>query len=232
MAAARNRGIAEAQGELIAFCDADDVLLPLHLEELVATFDRHGGGIATSNCYWLFPSGIHPSRTRYKGRFPRPGAPAARDPAAELRLDDVALPEAARGRARRLRNRPRGRRGLGLLAPRDLLGRAGLAPAEAARALPLGLREPVRPARADGRARRVRAAPRLGARRPDRGGARVPRPPPLRAEPARSSAAPATRRCGPAATARPPPATGARRSSFPSSRAWSGRPASCGPRRG
>ncbi|HSB39594.1 MAG TPA: glycosyltransferase [Gaiellaceae bacterium] len=72
VAAARNRGIAEAKGELIAFCDADDVLLPRHLEELVATYDRHGGGIATSNCYWLFPGGIHPSRTRYKGGFPKP----------------------------------------------------------------------------------------------------------------------------------------------------------------
>ena len=72
VAAARNRGVAEARGELIAFCDADDVWLPRHLEALVATYDRSGGGIATSNCYWLFPNGIHPSRTRYKGGFPKP----------------------------------------------------------------------------------------------------------------------------------------------------------------
>jgi glycosyltransferase involved in cell wall biosynthesis len=72
VAAARNRGVAEAQGELIAFCDADDVLLPQHLEALVAVYDRHGG-IATSNCYWLFPGGIDATRTRYKGRFASPG---------------------------------------------------------------------------------------------------------------------------------------------------------------
>jgi glycosyltransferase involved in cell wall biosynthesis len=71
VAAARNRGVAEAGGELIAFCDADDVLLPQHLEALVAVHDRNGG-IATSNCYWLFPGGIHPARTRYKGGFPTP----------------------------------------------------------------------------------------------------------------------------------------------------------------
>jgi len=71
VAAARNRGVAEAKGELVAFCDADDVLLPQHLEALVAVYDRRGG-IATSNCYWLFPGGIHAARTRYKGRFPSP----------------------------------------------------------------------------------------------------------------------------------------------------------------
>jgi glycosyltransferase involved in cell wall biosynthesis len=71
VAAARNRGIAGAQGELIAFCDADDVLLPQHLEALVAVHDRHGG-IATSNCYWLYPGGIDAARTRFKGRFPSP----------------------------------------------------------------------------------------------------------------------------------------------------------------
>jgi glycosyltransferase involved in cell wall biosynthesis len=71
VASARNRGIAESRGELIAFCDADDVLLPGHVEALLQVFDR-AGGIATSNCYWLFPGGIHPARTRYKGGFPRP----------------------------------------------------------------------------------------------------------------------------------------------------------------
>ena len=71
VAAARNRGVGESRGEVIAFCDADDVLLPRHLEALVDTYDR-AGGIATSNCYWLFAGGIHPSRTRYKGRFPAP----------------------------------------------------------------------------------------------------------------------------------------------------------------
>jgi glycosyltransferase involved in cell wall biosynthesis len=71
VAAARNRGIREAAGELIAFCDADDLLLPEHLERLVRVWDARGG-IATANSFWLLPGGIHPSRTRYRGGFPKP----------------------------------------------------------------------------------------------------------------------------------------------------------------
>jgi glycosyltransferase involved in cell wall biosynthesis len=71
VAAARNRGIEEATSELIAFCDADDILFPQHLQALLEVYGRHGG-IATANSLWLFPGGIHPSRRRYKGGFPKP----------------------------------------------------------------------------------------------------------------------------------------------------------------
>jgi hypothetical protein len=73
VAAARNRGVEESSGELIAFCDADDILLARHLERLVRVWDEHGG-VATANAYMLLPGGIHPSKTRYRGGFPRPGA--------------------------------------------------------------------------------------------------------------------------------------------------------------
>jgi hypothetical protein len=71
VAVARNTGTAAATGELIAFCDADDMLLPEHVERLVALWDDRGG-IATANSYWLLPGGIHPSKTRYRGGFPKP----------------------------------------------------------------------------------------------------------------------------------------------------------------
>lgn len=69
VAAARNLGMREASGELVAFFDADDLLFERHLETLVGLHDRHGG-IISPNHYFLLPGGIHPSRVRYRGRFP------------------------------------------------------------------------------------------------------------------------------------------------------------------
>jgi glycosyltransferase involved in cell wall biosynthesis len=71
VAAARNSGIRESRGDLIAFCDADEFLFERHLSALVDVYERKGG-IVTANSYWLLPGGIHPSKRRYKGAFPAP----------------------------------------------------------------------------------------------------------------------------------------------------------------
>ncbi|MFN2454916.1 MAG: glycosyltransferase family 2 protein [Pyrinomonadaceae bacterium] len=57
--AARNRGIAEAQGEFIAFLDADDEWLPGYLEENVRLLDEYGREVATvTSGYIEHPSGV------------------------------------------------------------------------------------------------------------------------------------------------------------------------------
>jgi glycosyltransferase involved in cell wall biosynthesis len=69
--AARNHGLAEARGQLVAFVDSDDILLPDYLAACVAVW-RRTGGIVTSNAYWMFPGGIDPRLTRHKGPLPQP----------------------------------------------------------------------------------------------------------------------------------------------------------------
>jgi glycosyltransferase involved in cell wall biosynthesis len=69
VATARNAGIAAATTDLVAFCDADDLLFPHHVEALR---NVHPGGraITTANAYWLFDTGIDPRKTRHDGPIP------------------------------------------------------------------------------------------------------------------------------------------------------------------
>jgi glycosyltransferase involved in cell wall biosynthesis len=72
VSAARNRGVAEASGELLSLCDADDILFERHLEALVDMYDRGTADFVTANSYWLLPGGISRAKVRYRGRFPAP----------------------------------------------------------------------------------------------------------------------------------------------------------------
>jgi glycosyltransferase involved in cell wall biosynthesis len=60
LGAARRDGIARSSGDLVAFLDADDYLLPDHLQVLTDCYDRHGGIIAASGYRWRPEGGIAP----------------------------------------------------------------------------------------------------------------------------------------------------------------------------
>ena len=57
--AARNRGLNEAQGELVAFLDADDEWLPDYLAQSVRLMDGYGPGVAAiTSGYIEYPAGV------------------------------------------------------------------------------------------------------------------------------------------------------------------------------
>ena len=71
---ARNLGIAETKGELIAVCDADDLWLPNKLSLQAPLFDDPEVGLSYTDCVLLFPDGKEEpagKRPVYHGhRFP------------------------------------------------------------------------------------------------------------------------------------------------------------------
>lgn len=62
VSAARNRGVTAAKGDFIALCDADDVLLPRHIEAAMALLQGGERAFVTCEAYLLTAGGIDPKR--------------------------------------------------------------------------------------------------------------------------------------------------------------------------
>lgn len=72
-AKARNHGLSLARGEYIAFCDADDILLPPYLDANLSLLQTRGGRrIAMNEALLLTASGVSHGRRLIGSRFPRP----------------------------------------------------------------------------------------------------------------------------------------------------------------
>jgi glycosyltransferase involved in cell wall biosynthesis len=70
VASARNRGLAEAKGDLVTFIDADDYWLPRCVERMVEQRPA-GKWVAAANAYYLRANGLRSDDVRLRGRFPR-----------------------------------------------------------------------------------------------------------------------------------------------------------------
>lgn len=76
--AARNRALGMVSGEFVTFLDADDQMLPHHLETLLARYRQlqeepgHERTVVHANGWQCTPSGINPQRLQYRERLPEP----------------------------------------------------------------------------------------------------------------------------------------------------------------
>src|SRR5690625_2871027 len=59
LGAARNTGIARASGDLLAFCDADDVVPPAAYAAMARSLQASGSDVAVGRIHRLLPDGTH-----------------------------------------------------------------------------------------------------------------------------------------------------------------------------